>query len=250
MENPNIEEKVLAQIETGQMKPRSKYIFSAQKIGVLSGLTIIIFSAILFCSLLLFYWRASDNLGYLRFGRSGIGAFLESFPYILILSVAGLIISAGYLFYKTEQGYKKSVAVITMSVIILVGLGGTVLALSHVADKIEETAAKEYRPGKFLRPFFRPALDQPKWGVAGRIIQIDDKFLMIETPHGTSTLDIRQISLPSSSLMLGQFVVAVGERQGSQFSATQIRIMPGEEIELVRRNVHRRFGPGPMGKMK
>ena len=85
--NNKIEEKVMAEIKSGKVKLRSRYVFLAEKLGIGSAFIFSVFLAVLFFTLVLFYLQASDNLGYLSFGSRGMFAFLETFPYLLVATL-------------------------------------------------------------------------------------------------------------------------------------------------------------------
>ena len=98
----SLEKKVMEKIKTGKVSLRSKYIFLAEKLGFSSVLIFSVLLSILFLSLVLFYFKSTDNLIYLSFGSRGLFAFLESFPIWLVIIFTALIFLAGWLLTKTE----------------------------------------------------------------------------------------------------------------------------------------------------
>jgi preprotein translocase subunit SecG len=107
MSNKDLEKNIMDKIKTGQVKLKSKYVFLAEKLGLGTAFTLSTVLSILLFNLTLFYMKETDNLQYLSFGKRGILAFLESFPYMLVVSFIILILLAGYLISKSEAGYKK-----------------------------------------------------------------------------------------------------------------------------------------------
>ena len=99
--NHNLEDKVMESIKGGNVKLRSRYLFLAEKLGLGSALVLTILLAVLFFSLVLFYLQATDNLWYLSFGSRGIYAFLESFPYFLVVALVILILLSDWILKKS-----------------------------------------------------------------------------------------------------------------------------------------------------
>lgn len=236
-----IENRVMSEIKSGRIKLRSKYVFLAEKLGLESAFILSVASSILFFNLFFFYLKATDNLEYLSFGGAGICAFLESFPYLLTAGFILFLFLAGYLISKTDYSYKKPFKYFAASLIFIVMAAGGVLAYTDIPEKIEEQAFGNRAPGMFFRPFIKRGIEPRGGGVAGKISEVGDGYLIIETPFGAENIDIKNLNPQAAEeFKKGQFIMAVGGREDEIFIARAARIMDEEKLPMIRRGIHRR----------
>lgn len=243
-----LEDKVMSDIKSGRVKLRSKYVFLAEKLGLNSGIVLTVILAILFFSLALFYMRATDNLEYLSFGKDGILAFLESFPYLLVISLILFLFIAGYLITKTEWSYKKPFKYFALGTLVLVLIAGSAAAYSGVTESIEEQAFKNRALGMFFRPFIGRGIKQRDRGIAGKIYEINDDYLILETPRGFEKVSLLELHCQNDDCQklfkIDQFIIAIGKREDNFFVAEKIRVADEEKFPpMIRRGIHRQFGP-------
>lgn len=243
MEKNNIEEKVMSQIKTGRVKLRSKYIFLAEKLGLGSALALTIMLAVLFFNLVLFYLKASDDIGYLSFGSRGLFAFLESFPYALVIGLIILVFAAALIVKRGGYLYQRPFGRIAVGLVCFILAVGVVLTFTDIAERIEMRAFGPHPDGMFFRPFLGHGLDERSGGVAGRIIELGENFINIQSPRDVTEVDLSRLESPlPEPLSPGQFVIVVGERQENIFIAKSLRVVGEGEMPMIRRGVHRRFG--------
>ncbi|MFH1188616.1 MAG: hypothetical protein V1652_02095 [bacterium] len=237
-----VEDKIMAQIRNGRITVRSKYLFLAESLGFGSALFLSIVLGILFFNFTLFYMRATDNLEYLSFGSSGIMAFLESFPYLLVIGFVFIILFAGYLIKKSDMAYKKSFGYLATGLIIFIMLSGSALVYTNVSREIEKRAFESGGPYAMFKPFFNHGMQKRRGGIAGQIQTIEEGYLQIRTPHGEYKVDIRTAEYQKETVFTeGEFIVAIGEWEDDIFIAYKLRI-GGEEIpEMLQRGMRRRF---------
>ncbi|MFA6547869.1 MAG: hypothetical protein WCT11_02910 [Candidatus Magasanikbacteria bacterium] len=238
-----IEKKVMAEIKSGRVQLRSKYIFLAEKLGLRSALVLTVLLAVLFFNLVLFYLKASDNLAYLSFGNSGVFAFLESFPYLLVVSLIVLGLLAGFIIKKIDFNYKKPFGYLAVGLVGFIIVGGIILAYTNVAENIEKDTF-ESRPGGFLfKPFLAHGLEARNRGIVGRIVEFGDGYITIQTPQALEKIILTDNSvLPPQPISPGMFVMAIGVRNGKDFTVSKLQIINPEEMPMIQRGVHRRFG--------
>jgi len=246
----NLEQKIMSQIKTGKIKLRSKYIFLAEKLGLNSALVLTVILAVLFFSLVLFYIRATDNLEYLSFGKDGLLAFLESFPYLLVVSFILFLFLAGFIITKTNWSYKKPFKYFAVSLIVFVLIVGTVVAWTDISERIEEQAFGNHALGKFFRPFINRGIESRNRGMTGKIYEIDSDYLILETPRGFEKISLLKLLCPDKSINcqdqfeIGQFIIAIGKREDNIFIADKIQIASEERFPpMIRRGIHRQFSP-------
>ena len=238
-----IENEVMSQIKSGKVRLRSKYIFLAEKLGLSSAFILTILLAVLFFNLAFFYLRASDNIAYLSFGSQGFLAFLESFPYLLVVFLILFVFAAGWLIKKSELSYKKPFGYLALLVVGFVVIGGIVLAYTKIAENIEQQTFESQTGGFLFKPFLMHALEARHRGVVGRVVEIGDGYLTIQTPRALEKIMLTDASiLPVQPLSEGIFIMAIGSRNDNNFIVSKLQIINPEEMQMIRRGVRRRFG--------
>ncbi len=248
MENSNetTQNKVMEQINTGQVKLRSKYLFLAEKFSIGSGIILSVLLAIFFLSLLFYYLRATDNIIYLSFGESGLLAFLESFPYLLVTAFIACVLLAGALLKMSGSVYRqpfKYIALILVGGILVVGIG---LTLARVDRIFEKNMYLRSRTGIIVQPLLQPGLNERNRGIAGRVVEIMSPFMTLQTPRGLQKVDISQVpSVDTANLATGMFVVGIGQKQEGLFLARHVRQVAPGKTRIIEGGVNRRFGPLP-----
>jgi len=81
-------------------------------------------------------------------------------------------------------------------------------------------------------------------GLSGRIVGLDGQFVIIQTPHQTAKLRIREISANQLlALEPDQFIAAVGEKDNDEFIVEKFKIVDINDMRIIRRGVLDRFGP-------
>lgn len=234
----------MEKISSGDIKQRSRYLFIAEKLGLGGAVVISVVLGAVFCALLFFYLHATDNLIYLSFGQRGVYAFLESFPYLLVLSFIVVIMVAALLFRRIDTPiiYKKPVRYVTLVLIIFVVFGGAVLTITRITDRIEENSYRGHMTGMFFRPFLRGGFRDPHRGVVGRVVEVGDGVVVLQTPRGLQKVNISGArTLLNQSIEVGMSVIAVGEQRADVFIAERLRIVHEEDIPLIFKGIHRRF---------
>lgn len=240
--NINLENKIMADIKSGKIKLRSRYLFLSEKLGLGSVVILTVLLAALAFTLLLFYLVSADSLNYLEFGNSGIWAFLESFPFPLVITLILLIFLAGRLLALTGRAYAYSfgkLAVILLGIILLIGSG---LALTNLAEKIAGQ--------RFVRPFMIHRLGQHDRGIAGQVIAVGKNILVVRNPHSdlrvnTSGVNWRHETQPE----LGNFIIAIGKWHEKEFFASHIKLARPKDLRLLRPHIRMPIN-GQIQKMK
>ncbi len=236
MPDEKLENSIMGKIKTGQVKIRSKYVFLAEKLGLGTAFALSSLLAILFFNLILFYLKETDNLKYLSFGRFGIFAFLESFPYLLVIAFIFLIVLVGYLMTKSDVSYKKPFGYLAVGMIAVIMIFGGILTYTNLGQNIQRQAMTG---NVSARMFFSPLTEARENGVAGVVYEKGDDYLVVQTPQG-----LRKIGTSSIEDMpvveKGQFVIAVGEG-GKNFVAKKIRLFNKEDMPAVNRGIDFKF---------
>ncbi|MCK4919235.1 MAG: hypothetical protein KAS01_02515 [Candidatus Pacebacteria bacterium] len=243
MENKDstkLENKVMSEIKSGKVRLRSKYLFLAEKLGLESAFILSVILSVLFFNLVLFYLKSTGNLEYLGFGTSGIAAFLESFPYLLVIGFIFFLFLAGYLMMKADFSYKKPFKYFAVSLIVVVMLAGIVLAYTDVSEKIEQQAFSDGLSGVVLKPFLNRAVGLHRNGISGKIFEISDDYIVMEIPSGLQKVDLKNLKFEEKlKLEKNQFIIAIGERKDDVFLAGRIRIVNETDMPMIGRGIRR-----------
>jgi len=241
---PTIEQKVMKDIHSGKVKLRSRYIFLAEKLGLGSAVILSLLLGALAFNVLFFYLRATDNLIYLSFGRAGLFAFLESFPYLLVIGCIILVFLAGILVKKSNLSYKRPFAYSAVLLVAIIIAGGAALTYTGIAEGLEKKGCRQGNGDRIIKPFFRNCFYSRKYGVAGKILGFEESAIILQTPEGLRRVLVKHN--PSLDVLRpGQFVVVVGELNDETFQAQEVRIIDEGRIPMIRRGIMHRFPPQP-----
>jgi len=235
-----LEEKIMSGIKSGRIKLRSKYVFLSKKLGLSGALSLSVILAIFFFNLILFYMKATDNLSYLAFGKNGFLAFLESFPYLLVVLFLLFLLFTGYLITKTNWSYKKPFKYIVMMSTMIILLVGSVLASTSFSQRIEQQAFANSGTGLFFKPFLKRGMGLRDSGLVGEIDEIGENYLIINTPSGKQYLDLSYLLSQQISLEFEkkEWIIAIGEREGDIFVIKEIRLIKNRECPMIRRGIY------------
>jgi hypothetical protein len=238
MNDEKLENSIMGKIKSGQVKLKSKYVFLAEKLGLGTAFTLSVLLSILFFNLILFYLKETDNLKYLSFGKFGVFAFLESFPYLLVIVFIVLIVLSGYLLTRSDVSYKKPFGYLAIGMIAIIMVLGGILTYTNLGQSFEREAR---RGNESVRVFFKPLIDDRNNGVAGVVFEQGEDYLILQTPQGLRRVDTGEIE-DVSNVAKDQFVIAVGAGEKSSFKATKIKVVNKEDMPSVRRGIDFKFG--------
>ncbi len=219
----DLEAKVMKRIKDEKISFRSKYVFLAKKLGLGGGFILSLVLAILFFNLTFFTMKVSGNLEFLSFGRMGILAFLESFPYHWILIGLLFFLVSSTILSRYDISYKKPFKAILLVLIVLILIAGIALAISGLNEAIEERLSQGKTP--FLQSFYRRR-ELWKNGLVGEVIEIRSSGLIVETGGGKRVLIqfTENILLPmGSDFKIGDLIRTVGKWDGEDFHAYVMR---------------------------
>ena len=242
--NDTIETKIMDQIQCGKVKLRSRYLFWAENFGLRSIFILSILSGVLAFTLVLFYLRATDNLLYLSFGKFGIYAFLESFPYLLVIGFIFFIFFVGYIIKKSDLFYTFPFGYSSVSLLCVMVIAGAALAYTHIPEFIEEEGYRSQVREEFMRPFFHNNFFGRNHGIIGEIRELQESAIIVQTPDGIARIDyfrVPSIGEISSAFEVGKFVIIVGEREGDVFHAQVIQLIDKDKVPMIHRRIRHRF---------
>lgn len=236
MQDEKLENSIMGKIKSGQVKIKSKYVFLAEKLGLGTAFALSSLLAVLFFNLILFYLKETDNLKYLSFGRFGVFAFLESFPYLLVIAFVLLIVLVGYLITKSDVSYKKPFGYLAVGMIAVIMIFGGILTYTNLGQSIQRQAMTGNSSAKM---FFQPLTEARNSGVAGVVYEKGEDYLVLQTPQGLRKINTENIE-DMPVVEKGQFIAAVGEG-GKNFVAKKIRLFNKEDMPAIDRGINFKF---------
>jgi len=221
----HLETKVMKKIKDEKINFRSKYIFLAQKLGLGGGLALSLLLGIFFLNLAFFTMKVSGSLEFLSFGRIGILAFLESFPYYWIIMGLVFFVVASTILTRYDFSYKKPFKRLLAALLLLIFVASTALAISGINEAIEEKVAQGKIP--VLRPFYGRRGGIGKRGLVGEVVEIRNGNLVVETSEKKKVFIelTRNTFFPTGSdFKVGERIRAVGKWDGENFRASALRL--------------------------
>lgn len=236
-----IENEVMNKIHSGKIQLRSKYVFWAEKMGLGTAFTLSVVLAALLFNLILFYIKETDNFKYLSFGGEGLSAFLESFPYLIVIIFIIFIVLASYLISKSDSLYKKSFNQLVTYLIVFIMVFGGILTYTNIAERIERETLKE--SGRFFRPLMAPPENRDK-GIAGIIYETSDNYLILKTPQGLVSVDVKELKdFNVADYDKGKFVIGIGNRYEHNFIAQKLKVVEKDDMPVIKRGIENKFEP-------
>jgi hypothetical protein len=237
MKDEKLENLIMGKIKAGQVKIKSKYIFLAEKLGLGTAFTLSVFLSIIFLNLIFFYFKETDNLKYLSFGKFGIFAFLESFPYLMVIVFIILIFLSGYLLTKNDFSYKKPFGFLAIGMILSIMIFAGILTYTNLGQNFENQA----RLGnESARIFFRSLMDIRKNGISGIVFEKEEDYLILQTPQGLRRIETTNME-NNVKVEKGQFVVIVGSGKNFNFKANKVRLANKEDLPSISRGIDFKF---------
>ncbi len=221
----DLEARIMKRIKDEGISFRSKYIFLAQKLGLGGGLALSLILAILFLNLAFFTMKVSGSLEFLSFGKIGILAFLESFPYHWILIGVAFFVVASMILSRYDISYRKPFNKLLAALLLLIFVAGTALALSGIDEAIEEKVAQGKIP--ILRPFYGRRGEIGRRGLVGEVVEIRNGNLVVESSEEEKVfIELTRNTLlpPESDLKVGDRIRVVGEWDGKIFRASALML--------------------------
>jgi len=236
----DLKAKVMRKIRDGRVNFRSRYIFLAKKLGLGGGLTLSLILAALFVNLTFFGVKASGSLEFLAFGRKGILAFLESFPYHWILIGLAFFIFASIILSRYDISYKKPFKRILAILLLSVFVAGAVISLSGVNEAIEDRVNQGHF--RFMRPFDGKRHGMWRDALLGEIAEVKSDGLMVDiTEEKTVFVKFTENTLfpTESEFNKGDYIRVLGEWEEEGVFNAQVLQIAGQ---------HRQGMKGPRRK--
>jgi hypothetical protein len=224
--NKPLKDSILKAIEAGSVNMRPKWHFIL-KAGLLFFGTILLVLALLFVlSFIIFILHVTGIWFVPGFGLRGLGVFVFSLPWILILTSFIFIVILEILVKHYSFGYRKPLLYSSLGIIVFVLAGGFIVAATPLHRGLFEKARKNSLPigGGFYRQFGLPGR-QGNFA-AGLVTQLNDSGFEIKSPKG-EVIEIivnGQTEFPTGSdIGPDDRLVILGQGGDSSVTASSVR---------------------------
>lgn len=231
----NLEIDIMEKIKSGQVKLKSKYIFLAEKLGLGTAFTLSFVLSAIFFNLFLFYIKETDNIKYLSFGKEGLLAFFESFPYLLVVAYIISIVLISFIIKKSNALYKQSFNHVIISLIISITFFGAILTYANLGEKIEKESFRNNYQGRILKTLMHPPEIREN-GIAGIVYQSGENYLIVKTGRGLININLKEVEQNNlKEPFLGKLIIGIGEKRENEFIAKEIKEMKKKDMPGVGR---------------
>lgn len=210
---------IMEQIKSRKIKMRPKSYFIIGSILLGGSLATTFLLALLFLAASTFHIRTTHPISFLRYGHRGSLAFIQLFPWqLIILSIIG-IWGGLYLLKKYDISYKKSF--FGTSLVFIGVLLSCAIFIDNVGinDRLKST--------RNFAPIYKQNLINQNT-IMGEIVAIEDDSLTIKNPRNDEqinvSLDENTIFPRGETLNLGDHVGIVGDTEDEVFVAKGIHV--------------------------
>lgn len=237
-EKKSIRNSVLEKIKNGHtaMKPKWHFILKTVLAGI--GIIIVVLLTLLVASLIIFILR--DNGGWFvpAFGMRGMGRFIISIPWLLVLACIAFIGVLELLVRKYSFAYRKPFLYSIIGIIIFVIVGGVGISATNMHNRFSRLAMEKRLP--FAGPIYRGFHAWRSADVySGIVKEVTENGFLIENISNEifRVVVTRATRFPfGSDIVVGNEIVVMGDLKDGAIRAFGIRGI-GEKLSFSR-------GPG------
>lgn len=218
-----IEEKVLKEIENGEVKMRPRAYFTIRKaMDALLGL-IVLLLVVYLVSFLVFALRESGVWYEPAFGGAGWAAFFFSLPWALIALIAIFFVALAIMMSRSSVGYRWPIVYSLVGAICLIGAANLLIINTSINNAIFGGGVHEEIPivGRYYSGFEVPAEGDIHHGEVLAPLSAGNGFVLMDLYGATSAVVVASATsfLPAGvateTITPGEEVVVFGERNQS-----------------------------------
>lgn len=241
MNNPKnkniIKDAVLAQIKSGQAIMKPKWHFILKTILVAIGVTIVALTLLYLVSFIFFVLRQTGVFFIPSFGFRGIGIFLISLPWLLILTGLVFFVTLEILVKRYSFTYRKPLLYSLIGIIIFVLVGSFIVSRTGIHQGLFRNAEEHRLPivGSLYRNYGLQRMENVH---PGTIDELTDEGFRMSNRRG----EILNVLISSDTRFplgidfeIGDRVVIIGERDNGTIEAFGVRRIDDEMRQFPRR---------------
>lgn len=224
-EKKSIRNIVLAQIEEGRAIMRPRWHFVLKGILIVLGIVLVILAMLYVVSFLIFVLKEAGVLFIPMFGFGGLGAFLLSIPWVLVLVVGLFFFFLEILVRRYSFAYKKPLVYSLLGIVGVVVIGSGVVLATGMHQNLSQRSQDIGVP--FVGPLYRGYLPEQFELVHGGFIgeMTQEGFLLLDRRGDEFEILVtpKTMIAPDLELITGASVMVVGEAREKIIEAVGIR---------------------------
>jgi len=210
-----VADKIKQKISKGEIKMRSRLSVLFEKVGIDSGITLILISLVLIAGLISYWANNNNDLLFAGYGRYGLLSFVKSFPYLLLVTFIFLFVLLTFLFRKFDASYKKPFAIILSLIFSLVLIFGWFSSKQNFGKKLYQREGRMFGIG----------MRNNQNSISGPVIELQKNLIIIKS----DTKQIRIIidsntHFPFGQPKIGDLIRSTGNWENDSFNAIGIRV--------------------------
>ncbi len=232
-------DKVLGKLKSGKVKMKPKACFILKTLLIILGIVAIAFFVLYLISFIAFVLRVSGIWFLPGFGFHGIRPFFVSMPWLLILTVALLIVVLEILVRHFAFSYRRPILYSVLAIVAFALLASFIIGKTQFHSGLFLRAQERRLPiaGEFYRGFGMPKFHDVHPGIVSEIT--DDGFI-IETREGQAltVIVVSETRFPfGTGIKESDAVMVLGKEDNGAIQASDIRKISDD------------FGIFPRGRM-
>ncbi len=214
----NIANTIRSQIQNGTLSMRSSASVWAEKLGLGSGLILLLLFLIFLTGSILYWNSTNSEFLYPGYGAFGVRSYFASFPYLLVILFVVLFTLGSYILRRYDFSYKQPFLLILSLVVGIILLLGWVSVHTPGGRQIYKQQGRRMHLGR----------QQNATIITGRVIKINTVSILIQQDSG----QLIKVSIsPSTHFPFGipkiqSEVRIVGIMQNNIYQAVGVRTIP------------------------
>jgi hypothetical protein len=208
-----VEDRVIAAITSGEVRMRSRWYFVLQSILLAGVIAVLLLLTLFVVSFMVYSLQQSGAWFGVHLGVSGWYVFFASVPWSLLFVSLALIVILATLLDRYSFVYHRPLLYALLGILVVVGLGGSLLAGTSFHTKVLRYAATNGTPvvANFYRFYGNQASSEIHRGIVAAISR--DGFIMRDAEGQSSDVVVGPEGGSGGSLFhVGDAVVVFGVR--------------------------------------
>lgn len=229
----DVSQKVSEQIKERGVKITKRWVFWAKKLGLGSGLVLTVVVLIFILNLILYWFQSRGLITYFNFGLPALTFILKKLPFAYFTVAIVLLLIINFIINKTNLIYKKYYHLLLIIIWLVIIGGGFFLFYTDINNYFEQQVALSEKKIFILSEIYQgnvPCLPQDKNGVVGKVININNDTLTLQTLNNQKTIKVVGQSNLFTSIKKGQLIVAIGIGGETFFVANKIQVVTSEML--------------------
>lgn len=213
-------DRVMQKIHKDNIEMKPGYYFEVREQARRAGFLLFSALSIFLINLVFFKFRIYNPFGFMALGSLGFNAFVSSIPWLIMFGVLVSLSAVILIIKKFDFSYKTAYPGLVFAMLVFFAGSGLVLSLSG----FNEQAKKAGKADIFYHGEYSKANLQ-----MGEVVLVDENshVAVLKVPYSTENPAIAWDSSTvfaseKRELKPGQYVQAVGDREGKIFHATGI----------------------------